>query len=82
MVNSKHQYHDTRNKNKLRIPQCRYTTSQKNHSYMAVKLYNSLPLEFKTLSMSCFKSKLKEILIAESLYLVNDFFDVEWSKYL
>ena len=82
MVNSKHHYHDTRNKNKLRIPQCRYTTSQKNHSYMAVKLYNSLPLEFKTLSMSCFKSKLKEILIAESLYLVNDFFDIEWSKYL
>jgi len=82
MNNTMHHDHDTRNKNKLIIPQCRYSSSQKNYSYMAVKLYNALPSKLKMCPLLHFKSKIKEMLIEECLYNVNDFFSVDWSNYL
>lgn len=81
-VNSDVHNHDTRNKNALRIKFCHYTKSQKNWCYTSTKLYNLLPLEIKSLKTVQFKNLLKSILIVECLYKIDDFYEIDFKKYL
>lgn len=80
-TNSDYHNHNTRNKNKLRVQQYKYSKSQKNVIYMSIKLYNSVPFHFKSMSPSKFKLSIKAVLRSECLYSIDDFYTINWNLY-
>ncbi len=79
--NSEVHNYNTRNRNSIRTHFLRYSKSQKNWYCISTKLYNFLPSQIKNLTHEKFKSKLKNILIAECLYRVDEFYDINFNKY-
>ena len=67
-----HQYH-TRNTHQLEIPRHRLVKTQKTPSYMAIKLYNSLPPHLKELSSNVLRSNLRRILLENAPYNIEEF---------
>lgn len=81
-INADFHSYNTRNKDCLRVQQYRYSSSQKNWFYFSIKLYNSLPTRIKSLPNSEFKQTMKNVLIDECLYKMDDFFAICWEQYL
>lgn len=68
--------HDTRgnNHNFLLQPQTHLTKIQKNVLHQCIKIYNYLPVNIRELSHKQFKVTLRNILVKQTLYTVDDFF--------
>ena len=73
-----HQYM-TRNNNNICLKKCKFTSTQKNFETVAIKLYNSLPINYKNLNTSSLLHKLKQILITNPLYEVGEFYSINLS---
>ena len=68
--------HDTRNKTNLRTVSHRTTLFSKGARYTAATLYNKLPTSLKSSkSMGCFKMSLKQMLLRDSFYSVDEFME-------
>ena len=71
-------YHDinTRQKNDLHVPHAHRTMNQKGVLYSVIKVFNALPLTFKTISNNPKKLKnaLKRYFLSHSFYSVDKFF--------
>lgn len=80
-TNAKTHSYNTRTKNSLRVQQYNYSSSQKNWFYLSTKMFNEVPIEIKLLPCIKFKNKVKDILIKECLYDLNDFFNIDWKSY-
>lgn len=63
--------HDTRGRNLLVVPFSRTTTTQKNR--INFNLYNVLPAAMRSLSVNSFKVQLREFLIQQAFYSINQF---------
>lgn len=67
----------TRNRTDLRIPEYRLAKSQKGPYYCAVKAYNALPSDIKSIRSSfAFKSQLKKYLIDKSFYSFSEYLGI------
>lgn len=71
--NSEFHTYDTRNKNNLLIPHHRVTQTQQPINYLAIKLFNKLPNEIKSLPFSKFKTTIKVILVKYAFYSVREY---------
>ncbi len=80
--NSDFHTYNTRNKDNLRIQHYHYASSQKNWRYTATRFYNFLPANIKQLELASFKLKIKNILKVECLYKIENFFDIDFTRYL
>lgn len=54
---------NTRNRNKIRLPTCKKTSTQNSLFYKGFKLYNEIPINIKQLSERKFKIKLREYVL-------------------
>ena len=69
-----HHLHDTRNKNILAIPQHRLTKTEQSPYLAGIKLYNKLSVKIKSQpTFKKFKQSLKEYLVKNSFYSVEEF---------
>lgn len=67
--------HHTRNRDNLVIPRSRLNMSKANK--LDVKLYNNLPVNIRNLSLMCFKTQLKIILVRNCYYSVEEYLKVK-----
>lgn len=74
--------HSTRHNNKLYTRKCRYAATQNYFEVTAVKLFNSVPINLRSLDTKIFKSRIKRILTANPLYTVSEFYNLDWSKHI
>ena len=65
--------HDTRNSQLLITPRHRLTRTQRTPSYSAIKLYNALPTHMKNLNPGKLHATLKELLISNVPYSIDEF---------
>ena len=72
-VNSRHDY-DTRHGENLLLPQHRLTLTQKSYVRIAIKLFNSLPVNVKSMTLSKFKQGTKSLILEICPYSVDEFF--------
>lgn len=68
--------HYTRNSDAIRNYFCKFSTTQKNIFYMAIKLFNALPQLIKTLELNQFKKIVKRNLLLHSIYTVDEYFTI------
>lgn len=70
-----HQY-ETRHRDEFTLPQFRLNRAASSYLYLAYKMYNVLPLDFKNeqLSRSAFKSKVKNMLVEGTFYNTSEYF--------
>ena len=74
--NSSVHSHDTRNKNKFRLPKYSLTLSQNYITYIGLKIFNILPSEIKNKqSIKQFEFTLKKFLLLHSFYSLDEFFN-------
>jgi hypothetical protein len=68
---------NTRQKLDLHVPSVSLTKVQKGVYYSGITLFNSLPLNIKQVAhaINGFKYKLREFLIENSFYSVEEYFD-------
>jgi len=66
---------NTRQKNDFHTPSASLSCYQKGVRYMAVKIFNSLPIDIKneTQNIKLFRTKLKKYLISHAFYSVGEF---------
>jgi hypothetical protein len=69
-------YHSTRTREHLDLPRTRLSKIQKSYLHVGLKMYNSLPVALKSMSVSKFKACVKKNLLLNPLYSVHEFFDV------
>lgn len=81
-INSDVHQHDTRNKNKLRLQSYHFSSSQKNWRFITTRLFNSVPYAIKVLPSKSFKEMLKNVLVSECIYNVDDFYCIDWKLYM
>lgn len=74
MTNRYHSY-QTRNYNLLEVSLHRTTTFESSPKYLAIKAFNKLPAEYKTLNSNIFKKRIKEFLINKCYYSLNEYLD-------
>ncbi|KAB0805361.1 hypothetical protein PPYR_02331 [Photinus pyralis] len=70
--------HSTRNSENLRTPFVRLATSQYGPNFWSVKFFNALPTEIKNLPTHLFKKQVKETLLCNPLYCIEDYFVVKF----
>jgi hypothetical protein len=60
-------------------PQINLAQFQKGVCYMGVKIFNHLPIEIKSVSndMKSFKSKLTTFLLQNSIYTIDEYFELK-----
>lgn len=63
--------YETRGRGLLSIPASRTCISEKNK--INFKLYNALPSDIKSLTLGEFKKQLRDVLVVEAFYTVNEF---------
>lgn len=72
-------YHDynTRAKHDLHVDKKNLSLVQKGVQYSSTKIFNALPLDIKNLksNTSQFKTKLKDYLVENSFYSLDEFFN-------
>lgn len=68
-----HEY-NTRSKDNLVTPLLRLTISQKSPEALGIKIYNKLPLSYRSLNMTQFKRQLHTLLVDNCFYCLNEFF--------
>ena len=68
--------HYTRNTDAIRNDFCKFSTTQKNIFYMAIKLFNALPQLIKTLELNQFKKLIKRNLLLHSIYTIDEYFTI------
>lgn len=67
---------NTRNKNKLCLPQSRIKMLNESPYYMAIKLFNKLPIGIKNQEyLLAFQRKLKNYLIQNCYYSIKEYFE-------
>lgn len=67
--------YNTRNRTKLDVPRCRLSKSLDRFPNLALRCYNKLPEEVKSLGEKCFRKVLKTWLLAAAYYSLQEFFD-------
>lgn len=72
----------TRNKDSVSYFRCNYTKTQRSFYYMSIKFHNALPLSVKQLPINKFKKWLSNVLTNNCLYKIEEFFDIDFKKYL
>lgn len=77
--NSNYHEYNTRNKNNLSIPYHRLTRTQQPVNYTSVILYNKLPNQLKILTTNKLNIFLKELLIENTFYSIQDFLDFDFN---
>lgn len=65
----------TRAHNSLEIPYHRLNATQQSINYQAVKLYNKLPLLYKTMPLNKFKHEVKIYLQSQAYYSIDEFME-------
>lgn len=68
-----HQY-DTRNRKYFVVPHHRLCMTQRGVDYWGVKMYNHLPAEVKALNKTRFKKRVRELLLKNTIYNMNEYF--------
>ena len=68
----------TRNNLNLYIDRCKYSTTQNSFVIISLKLFNSVPLNIRELSLETFKRRVRETLKTVPLYSVDEFYHVQW----
>ena len=86
LSNSKIHDSNTRYQYNLHLPNTNLSLVQKGVLYSSSKIYNNLPTHIKSLSndLKRFKSKLKSFLLEQSLYSLEEFYQVtsKWIWFL
>lgn len=82
LTNSSFHYFNNARKKQLLGTTFKQPSFQKNNMYLSTKLYNSLPSYIKEHKELVFKTTLKKILINECLYSIDEFYEIEWRKYV
>jgi hypothetical protein len=81
---SNSEIHDsnTRYKNNLHFPTTNLTLVQKGVLYLGIKINNHLPTHIKSLSKETkhFKLKLKSFLLEQSLYSLEEFYQITFKE--
>ena len=72
-----HDY-STRNRKNLVAPFCRLRRCQNRPEYIAVKIFNKLPLEVRELPLNGMKVRMKEILGMNAFYSVSEFLNFKF----
>ena len=74
LTNSENHNIDTRQRNNLYLPQANLTIYQKGAHYSGIKIFNTLPLEIKTVAdnQKKFKLALKKFLYAYTFYTMEE----------
>lgn len=72
LLNKNHNY-NTRNNLVLEVPQHNLSIFEKSPEYLAIKMYNKLPNEYKNFNEKYFKQTLKKMLIKKCYYTIGDF---------
>lgn len=70
--------HFTRYRDNIILPQHRLHITHKSFIYIALKLYNCLPIEIRNLSTIQFKAKIKHILLKISPYNLDEFYNTSF----
>ncbi|XP_054267049.1 uncharacterized protein LOC128989202 [Macrosteles quadrilineatus] len=65
-------HHRTRKAQNLEVQRCRLSKTQKSFPIAAIKLFNSLPADVKSLTTSKFKNHIKHELLEWPVYTLND----------
>lgn len=68
-----HNY-DTRSKANIYCDLTRLSRSRHCKNYYAIRFFNTLPLEFRSLPSNIFQNSLKRYLIAKAFYSLNEYF--------
>jgi len=76
IVKSTHHY-NTRQKDDLNQEFIRLSRCQISANYWGVQFYNKLPLTTRSLSPKCLKVKLKDFLLKQVIYSVDEFLSSE-----
>ena len=71
----RHNY-NTRGKNNVVTTCCNYTKTQQSFYYLAIKMFNALPLTFRQLPLKIFKTEFKKKLIEKSIYSTEEYFEL------
>lgn len=71
-LNVFHSY-NTRNSQTLEIPRHRTSLFEHSPKYLAIKVYNKLPNQYKSLNPKQFKTSIKGMLIEKSYYSLNEY---------
>lgn len=71
--NFNHSY-DTRNANRFVIPYHRLSATQLSVNHLAIKIYNSLPDEYKSMSSKKIRYLLKRKLVQKAYYSIEEYF--------
>ena len=74
-----HEY-PTRNQSNIYLRKCKYSSTQNNFEYVAIKLFNSIPMYYRNMDdTEKFKIKIKNVLLKNPLYNVSEFYDLKWT---
>jgi hypothetical protein len=74
-LNSELHSYNTRHNKDIVKPYCSYSKTLKSFKCVSVKLFNKLPGNIRTLSLSQFKGKVKNLLIRECFYTQDEYLD-------
>jgi hypothetical protein len=79
-LNSKIHDLNTRNRHNLHLPTTNLTLVQKGVLYLGAKIFNHLPAHIKSFSKDTeqFKNKLKNLLLEQSLYSLDKFYQINF----
>lgn len=78
VLNSDRHNYNTRHQNNFLIPLHRIGKSQMNTNYLAMKLYNKLPNNFKELPQQKFKKCVKTVLYDNCFYSIEEFLNCQF----
>ena len=71
--------HLTRNKSDLRINKCKFSATKNSFHINSLKLYNSIPLTIRNLPFLAFRRRVKNTLLNNPLYSVDEFYQLKIS---
>ena len=57
---------------------CKYSSTQNNFEYVAINLFNSIPMYYRNMD-DTEKFKIKIVLLKNPLYNVSEFYDLKWT---
>lgn len=72
--------HLTRNRDNIILPTHRLHITHKSFIYVALKLYNCMPIEIRNLTSNKFKIKVKHILMKISPYNLDEFYNASFNN--
>lgn len=76
-----HSY-ETRKKGNIDIPSCRLSRTRDSFPAVAIKMFNHLNSELRSLELGKFKRKMSQYLCQKPLYSVSEYFDSETANWV